>query len=424
MMVTLAEGEISELHVGLKGTMNALFVKDLAKKVRRGLEGRVRDGKSGGGLGYGYQTIRKLDERGELIRGDRRIDQAQADVVRRIFLEYAAGRSPRAIVRDLNAEGIKGPRSAFWTASTVHGNWQRGTGILNSRINPEKDWVIMEVPELRVLDDDLWAAAKGRQRTHSDLVRQVTPGNHLNAAHRRRYLLSGLISCGICGSSYSMIGNDRYGCSGHRNRGNCVNRLAIRRDELEERVLRGLKEKLLAPELVAEFIRAFHEEVNSKNREAESIYDASRRELAQTSRKIESVMAAIEAGIYTTTTRDRLVELEQRKAELEAVRSVPPAPRIHPKLSEIYREKVSRLADALNEPNTRGEAGQALRTLIDVIRLTPTAENTRLSAELYGELAGIIALSKGVQPSRTGPDRPARLSLVAGEGFEPPTLGL
>src|SRR3972149_5238520 len=47
-IVTLAEGEITELHVGLKGTMNALFLKDLADKTRRGLRGRVELGKSGG----------------------------------------------------------------------------------------------------------------------------------------------------------------------------------------------------------------------------------------------------------------------------------------------------------------------------------------------------------------------------------------
>jgi site-specific DNA recombinase len=45
-LITISEGEISELHVGLKGTMNALFLKDLAQKTRRGLEGRVREGKS------------------------------------------------------------------------------------------------------------------------------------------------------------------------------------------------------------------------------------------------------------------------------------------------------------------------------------------------------------------------------------------
>jgi hypothetical protein len=39
-LVTLSEGEIGELHLDLKGTMNALFLKDLVQKTRRGLEGR------------------------------------------------------------------------------------------------------------------------------------------------------------------------------------------------------------------------------------------------------------------------------------------------------------------------------------------------------------------------------------------------
>ena len=46
-IVTLAEGEISELHVGLKGTMNALFLKDLAAKTHRGMRGPGGEGKGG-----------------------------------------------------------------------------------------------------------------------------------------------------------------------------------------------------------------------------------------------------------------------------------------------------------------------------------------------------------------------------------------
>jgi site-specific DNA recombinase len=57
-MVTLSEGDVTHLHVGLKGTMNALFLKDLADKVRRGLRGRVEDGKSGGGNSYGYDVVK------------------------------------------------------------------------------------------------------------------------------------------------------------------------------------------------------------------------------------------------------------------------------------------------------------------------------------------------------------------------------
>ena len=51
-LVTLAEGKINELHVGLKGTMNTLFLKDLAAKTHRGIRGRVEAGKAGGGRSY------------------------------------------------------------------------------------------------------------------------------------------------------------------------------------------------------------------------------------------------------------------------------------------------------------------------------------------------------------------------------------
>src|SRR6266404_8692626 len=84
-LVTLAEGEINELHVGLKGTMNALYLKDLAQKVRRGLEGRVRQGRSGGGICYGYGVLREHDGRGERIHGGVQINETQAEIVRRIF---------------------------------------------------------------------------------------------------------------------------------------------------------------------------------------------------------------------------------------------------------------------------------------------------------------------------------------------------
>ena len=85
LIFTFAEGEITESHIGLKGTMNALFLKDLAQKTHRGQRGRVEAGKSPGGLCYGYDVIRRTDERGELIRGDRAIDPAEAAVVNRIF---------------------------------------------------------------------------------------------------------------------------------------------------------------------------------------------------------------------------------------------------------------------------------------------------------------------------------------------------
>ncbi|WP_316206495.1 MULTISPECIES: recombinase family protein, partial [unclassified Bradyrhizobium] len=170
-IVTLAEGEISELHVGLKGTMNALFLKDLALKTHRGLRGRVEKGKAGGGLCYGYNVMKGLDANGEPIRGDREIIVEEARIVRRIFRAFAAGKSPKAIAVELNKDGIPGPLGRAWGDTSIRGHVSRGTGILNnelyagvlvwnrqrfvkdpatgkrvSRPNPESQWIRIEVP--------------------------------------------------------------------------------------------------------------------------------------------------------------------------------------------------------------------------------------------------------------------------------------
>jgi site-specific DNA recombinase len=186
-LITLSEGEIGELHVGLKGTMNALFLKDLAQKTRRGLEGRIRQGKSGGGRCFGYDIVQSVDRSGKPVHGERRINQIEAVIVRRIFEEFAKGRSPRVIAGALNKETIFGPAGKTWGPSTIHGNWRRGTGILNNelyvgrliwnrqqfvkdphtgwrqaRLNPEAKWIVENVSHLRIVDDQLWNLVKER----------------------------------------------------------------------------------------------------------------------------------------------------------------------------------------------------------------------------------------------------------------------
>ncbi len=180
-IVTLSEGDVTHLHIGLKGTMNALFLKDLADKVRRGLRGRIEDGKSGGGNSYGYDVVKKLSADGDPVRGDRVINEAEAVVIRRIFYDYATGTSPKRIATELNWKGIKAPSGGDWGFSTINGNRRRGNGILNnemyigrlvwnrqrfikdpltgkrvSRLNPESEWIVQDVPELRVIGQDLW----------------------------------------------------------------------------------------------------------------------------------------------------------------------------------------------------------------------------------------------------------------------------
>jgi site-specific DNA recombinase len=229
-LFTLPEGEISELHIGLKGTMNALFLKDLALKVRRGLEGRVRQGKSGGGLCFGYDVVHEHDARGELIHGGRKINEAEAVVVRRIFTEFAAGKSPRAIARKLNVERIAGPQGKNWGPSTIYGNWRRGTGVLNNELyigklvwnrqtfikdpatgkrqarpSPTQEWVTQDIPDLRIADDELWSEVKARQLHTRHAVMHDNVGVRSERARRPVYLLSNLLRCGACGGGFSKV---------------------------------------------------------------------------------------------------------------------------------------------------------------------------------------------------------------------------
>ena len=133
-LTTLAEGEISELHIGLKGTMNALFLKDLADKTRRGQRGRVEQGRIPGGKSYGYNLVHSLKDDGQVERGQRTINEAEANIVRRIFSEYVAGNSPRKIAASLNADQIPSPRGGQWNSSTINGNRKRRNGILNNEL--------------------------------------------------------------------------------------------------------------------------------------------------------------------------------------------------------------------------------------------------------------------------------------------------
>ena len=127
---TISEGTINEMHVGLKGTMNALYLKNLADKTRRGLRGRVEAGKSGGGLCYGYKVVR-AGGNPVVDTGEQQINDHEAAVVRRIFHDYASGVSPEAIAKRLNAEGVRGPVG-------MRGDQARSTGIGFAALDPEQ----------------------------------------------------------------------------------------------------------------------------------------------------------------------------------------------------------------------------------------------------------------------------------------------
>ena len=427
-LVTLSEGEIGHLHVGLKGTMNALFLKDLADKTRRGLRGRVEAGKSGGGLCFGYDVVKRMNAAGEPVYGERRINEAEAVIVRRIFTEFAAGISPRRIAVALNNDAVTGPLGRAWGDTTIRGHVCRGTGIVNnelyvgrliwnrlryvkdpstgrrvSRINPTSEWITTEVPELRIIDDELWQAVRARQVDISKVFEPTTRAvraaraKRLHETRRPAFLLSGLLTCGTCNGRYGIILQDRYGCLNHHRRGTCDNSRTIRRPVIEQRALAGLTEKLVSADAVAEAVRAYHDELNRHNRERRAQTSADRPALAKVERAIASIIAAIEDGMYQPTMKVRMTELEQQKAEIAARLAIdePQLLDVNPNIAEVYRRKVEHLSVALADPQANREAATAIRSLIGEIVLMPGAKRGQVHATLRGELMSILDFAAG-----------------------------
>ena len=457
-LITLSEGEINELHVGLKGTMNALFLKDLADKTRRGLEGRVRQGKSGGGNAYGYDVVKQVDEQGEPIRGDRRINEPESLTVCRIFTAFAQGHSPRAIARSLNDEGIPGPRGGAWRDTTIRGHHTRRTGILRNNLyigqliwnkqryvkdpatgkriarpNAKELWVIEAVPHLQIIDQSLWDKVQARlgdirQSPSVSKARKTRFWEH----RRARHLFTGLMVCADCGASMIAAGKDYMACDHARNQGTCTNKRGIKRERIEGLVVDTLKNNLMQPQLVEEFIRAFQAEINRLSKENNVGREQTISELSTIDRKLDGLYEGIADGLRTPGLKIKLEQLELKKEELELKvdSTPPPVPILHPNLAGLYRRKVQSLHANLDKPECRTEAAEILRGLVESIQVRNIEDGIEI--ELVGEITNMITAAqtnnlKGKAASEEAAslkNYTSSVKVVAGVGFEPTTFRL
>ena len=297
------------------------------------------------------------------------------------------------------------------------------TGKRLARINPESEWVVQDVRELRIVEDDLWHRVQDRLAGIRGSARVKRPARRSSGSIGVQASADRAYRCGDCGAPLAAAGKDYLSCSAARRLGTCKNRKGIRRGVLEGLILDALKHNLMHPDFVAEFIREFHAEVNRQRRDAELTLGFKRRELDETWRKLDGLIEAIADGFRAPGLQAKLDELEQPKARLQSeIDGAPaPSPRLHPNLAEIYRKKVGSLQDALADPATKTEALEILRGLIERVAVTAAADG--FTIELVGEIANMVRLSTGAESLEIEPYR-SSVKVVAGVGFEPTTFRL
>jgi site-specific DNA recombinase len=408
-IITLADGDVTKILVAVKGLLGSMFLDDLAQKTKRGQVGRVRAGRIPGGRCYGYDVVRDGEERGR-----RTINPEEAAIVRRIFAEYVEGRSPFAIVKELNREGIPAPRRGAWNASTLNGSRQRENGILSNslyigrltynrqhfikdpangrrqaRRNDRSQWMTAEMPELAIIDAETWEAAQARRR----MINAVP----LTQRRGPKRILSGLLKCAVCGASYIVVTKDHVGCSAFRNKGTCDNNRTMRMREIEQRVLAALKQRLLAPDAVATAVEAYRIEHQRLSKERARERGALEREIGELGRRIDRMIGSIKDGVDPKLL---VADLNAAHAKREALQRQlrladgPDVAVLHPQAAAAYSQKVVLLQEALGRGDAAAlEAVALVRGLVHEIRVTPRPD--RMDLEVVGDLVALLDQEQG-----------------------------
>ena len=409
-----------------RGLVNELYLDDLREKTHRGLAGQFDRGYHVGGVCYGYRSRPSADGRGRELE----IDDGQAEIVRRIFGEFAAGGSARAIAHRLNADAIPAPRGGTWAVSALVGDRTRGAGLLNSEIyagrvvwnrrqwlkdpetgkrryvdRPRSEWQVREAPHLRIVPADLWRAVAERVRTGPPR------GTRTGKGAVPRTLFSGLLRCQACGGPVVAIDARRYGCNAHLDRGAsvCAHGAGYSRRSVDAALLAVVRDELLAPAALADAHAAAREALAAARRSSASKAPTAR--LAALRGEIARLVDAVAQLGMSDALRARLAAAEAERAGLERAEAQAPDVAL-PTAAQLvagYRRRLLQLKESLEADADRHKTRALLAELLGQVTLVSEGEEQWAEME---EPAARVALAGSL------------MGVVAGARFELATFGL
>ena len=189
----------------------------------------------------------------------------------------------------------------------------------------------------------------------------------------------------------------------------------------------------MEPALVETFIREFHAETNKKTQVLAQGISDKKRKLEKLATRLDGLYDAIADGLRTPGLKSKILEMEAEvltmKSDLDAAPS--PAPILHPNLAELYRRQIKNLHEALNAQDSRTEAAEILRGIIERINVTPLGRGS-FEIDLTGDIVNMIEFAEsGTQTEKAASKEAAipdvyrsSVKVVAGVGFEPTTFRL
>lgn len=282
--------------------VNQFYSENMAEDIKRGLYDNAANCMvANGHLPYGYKADETLHYA---------IDEPKAAVIREIFTRVSCGEAFVDIMASLNARGIKTSYGRPWGRSSfqkiLSNERYRGIYIYGD--------VRKEGGIPRIVSDELYFKVQ----------EVITTKKNPQGRHRVNgdYLLTGKLFCGHCKSPMTGIsGTSRSGnlhyyyvCQKRRTEKTCEKK-NLRRDDIELQVAKAIKRRTLDDDTINWIADSVVE--YSQHQESASGIGLLEDQLKDTQRSIKNLMAAIEQGIITPTTKARLMELEKEQSDID-----------------------------------------------------------------------------------------------------------
>lgn len=408
------------------------------KARQRTYDAMLRKAKAGhvtGGRLFGYDNIDVLGSDGKRSHVERRINEREAAVIRRIFELCEAGHGYTRIAKTLNAEGTASPRPqqgrpAGWSPSSIHEVLRRTAyrgeitwnatrkrdkwGRTNASARPEADWITIDAPHLRIVSEALWSAARTRLTGIRTRLLAASDGRH--GRHARdvdsAHLLAGFARCAQCGASFYPLSRSHgrrraffYGCSAHHKRGAtvCRNNLVMGKERIDAAVLTAIGGDVLRPAVVQAVVDGVFEAL-APDATAPALEQA-RAALASVEAETARLVSALAIGGDLPPVVAALQERQRRQADLQ--RTIAELSAARPRLNRRaiereVRERLTRWRALLTDHVADGR--QLLRELLSgPIRFTPERKTGVYKFEGEIALGHLFTGITGVAPFVVSP---------------------
>ncbi len=401
------DDENSKLGIQLRGLVNELFLDDLRKKTSRGLEGQKLRGFSAGERVYGYYSA-PIGELNPNKRGRtkcdgmvHKINAAEAEIVKRIYLEFSDGKSINKIINSLNMEKVPTRHMLpdGWNSSTVSRilknekyagvwNWRKTknvkdamTGKCKSIPRAKHEHIPFLREDLRIVGKTLWDKVQKRWIDIGGTwpIRKRATGALQQRSYVYAYpkhLLSGLMKCVVCSGAFILTsgkGGGYYGCQNAR-RGTCQNRRMIKRLGVEQSIISRLKEDFLTVDRLGEAFKKLEESEASQAVTLPTLLKDKDSKLVEFRRMLENCLDFIKAGNASKSVAEEIKKLERGieevQVEIETLKSRMSSQFKAPTRDWI-KNRLERLNQALEGPN----AALAIKELVTPIILKPRSNS-------------------------------------------------